>query len=151
MGYFYTKYFSGFGKHRTSKKSEFQCFFQSFFLIDPRVELYFVGVLFSKYNLFSKVDNYIQNKNKFILGIFGLCVLAVSEMFVAEKEMNMIYMPIYIICMSYIINVNQYIKKLFMFLGKHSTNMWLVHSFSVIIIHQLQKSCMQLPPYGLIG
>lgn len=64
-----------------------------------------------------------------ILSVIGLCIVGWCRAFVAAGSMDIVYCILLVPMLSVIFDKRKMVKKIFGILGKHSTNMWLIHAF----------------------
>lgn len=90
--------------------------------------MFVLGIIIAKYSLFDKVRNSIGYK-KIIWGILLILVITLImisiDIPVIGEVSKSILIPVFILVLSNIINDKSIISKL----GKHSTNIWLMHAF----------------------
>lgn len=87
-----------------------------------------LGIIIAKYALFNKVQERIQFKKSyyFIMFIAIIIFMAITlNIPVIGELVKLIVTPVFIFIMSNIMSENTFISKL----GKHSTNIWLMHAF----------------------
>ena len=93
-----------------------------------------VGFLCAKYDIYSKTIS-LLNKYRLNKTIFSVCILIISiiirVMFSNNAEgmhVDFIVVPMFIVGSTTLL-YNTCISKILIYLGKHSTNMWLTHTF----------------------
>ena len=92
---------------------------------------FLMGILFAKYNLFIKIKVWaIENKIDRLSLYIMLCVITA---YIRHRNNNTANYD-YLLAPMFILSILEIIKRFhfenaFRYLGKHSTNMWLVHSF----------------------
>lgn len=92
---------------------------------------FLMGCTFAKFNLFYKIEKWIKEKRIDNILIYLLICMAIFYIRCKnEDKMNLDYLfaPIFIIASNNIVK-SLSLDKFFAFFGKHSTNMWLMHSF----------------------
>lgn len=107
----------------------------------PFISCFWMGTLLAKDNLLEKLkDSLLRNnmlgpgKDLCILGlIVYLRVVAVGQ------SIDMIYVPIFIICMTDLLSYLKAAKKIAMIIGQESTNMWLTHTFFCYYFYPFTK------------
>lgn len=90
-----------------------------------------MGCVFAKFDLFFKIKKMFKENNLDNIIVYLLiCLGIVYIRHRNDNTMNFDYLftPIFIIASDSVIKVLR-LDKLFAFFGKHSTNMWLIHSF----------------------
>lgn len=97
---------------------------------------YGIGMILAKKNLISHCGMWLEEKLSksknilMVITVIGSCVIVC----ILEKG---ILMPLFAILVFIVFNLwnkCDYMQKIFMFLGKHSTNIWLVHMFFYLYI-----------------
>lgn len=85
------------------------------------------GIIFAKYNLFEKINFSIRNNiiEYVVLSFLSLCFRKRYGSF-----FDFIFVPMFVICIVNVIKIMK-IDNIFEYFGKHSTNIWLIHSFFV--------------------
>ena len=86
---------------------------------------YIMGIMFRKHNIISIIRNKITKYSSFIgICIIILCVflhIVIKSMFIAP------FIAIVLICGYSLLHIDGIVKKILLFFGKHSTNIWLTH------------------------
>ena len=94
--------------------------------------LFFVGVIFAKYNIFEAWLSYLSKAvkiEKIILSLAGIGFTIYVRQFFLKMEWDIIIAPVFIFACYVLIEETEFLKRPLGFLGTHSTNMWLVHTF----------------------
>ena len=88
------------------------------------------GALFVKYDLFYKIRTFTNLKVAWnnILMLFILFISFVLRSLIPIHAASILYTIIFVCCF-YMIKKNHKIEYFFIFMGKHSTNIWLIHAF----------------------
>ncbi|MEG1311464.1 MAG: acyltransferase [Romboutsia sp.] len=97
--------------------------------------LFILGIIIAKYGIYTKLKNKIglSKKGYYIFLTFILVVTSlIIEVQVIDEVAKLILVPIIIFILANIISENSILSKL----GKHSTNMWLTHSFFCYYLFQ---------------
>lgn len=97
--------------------------------------LFMLGIIVCKYALFNKLNEKIGWFEKFDLAfliIIILIIMVTVDIPVLGEVLNLISIPIFIFTVSKIISE----KTILSILGKHSTNIWLMHSFFCYYLFQ---------------
>ncbi len=89
------------------------------------------GALFARYNIFEYFQSYFSRysspKRNFLL-ICGLSTLCILRMMLGPSMLNPFFVIPFLIC--YVcMKHNKHISWMLRFWGRHSTNLWLVHTF----------------------
>ena len=105
-------------------------FYSRFFKITDFASVFFAGIIFARYDMLVKLKKRISSITfKNIACIVGFAVIIWCRSFIAGKELDIIYTPFFIAFVSILIDNVKGIKKGFTVLGKHSLNIWLIHTF----------------------
>ena len=104
--------------------------------------MFWIGAFLCKINVFKKIEafynRYLKKKNipGFVYNIVLILVLIVD--FIVTNLLNKaIIAPFNAVLVFFIFNLlrkSEFIEKLFVFLGKHSTNIWLCHMFFYAVL-----------------
>lgn len=107
-------------------------FWMEMFLI--YVNVFMLGAFFSKFDVFKILDDKLPDNKLFILmcGIFG-CVLSIIIRAYSPSVgiVELFSVPLFVWGIKCISDRISEIRCVFSFLGKHSTNLWLIHSFFI--------------------
>lgn len=105
-------------------------YFSHFCKMTAYASCFFAGIVFAKYNGICKVKRMIRKiPLSPVLCIVACGVLWWSRTYVTYEVVDIIYCAILVPMISIIFDGFKFLKPVFSFLGKHSTNMWLCHSF----------------------
>lgn len=89
--------------------------------------VFILSYITCKYNLFDKVDNLLSKM--LVKNLRIVCYIALA-IIIGKKLGNICFIGIFFWFLAFsLININDWLSKVFCFLGKHSVNMWLVHTF----------------------
>lgn len=88
------------------------------------------GALFAKYDLFYKIKNTIKLKGLWtnVLMLFILACAFFLRAIISIHAASVLFMIVFACCF-YMMKKSRNIENFFMLVGKHSTNIWLVHTF----------------------
>lgn len=88
------------------------------------------GALFAKYDLFYKIKNTIKLKGLWtnVLMLFILACSFFLRAIILIHAASVLFMIVFACCF-YMMEKSRNIENFFMLVGKHSTNIWLVHTF----------------------
>ncbi len=88
------------------------------------------GALFAKYDLFARIKTYIKLNTLWINVImaFILVLIFIIRTIIPIHAASVLFMVIFACCF-HIIKKSPNVESFFMLMGKHSTNIWLVHTF----------------------
>lgn len=106
--------------------------FSNLFIDNGYSIIFLIGVLFSKYKIFNKFSEILieyNNLEKFIISIIGILLVIYTRVFYIDISLDILLTPVFILFSYNLINIFKKVSKIFEYLGKNSTNMWLNHSF----------------------
>lgn len=106
--------------------------YNSFFGITPYSVLFFVGILFSKYDIFKYWNDIIVNLSiieKIVLSLVTLSLCVYVRYGISSLDLDVLLVPFVCLSMLVLMNCISLLGKMLLFIGKNSTNMWLTHSF----------------------
>lgn len=119
---------------------------QNFF--GPVLLTYGIGMLLAKKNVISKLGSFWLDKlpkaHNYLL--FTLTVLGCAVVCVLEKSILMPVFAIFIFIVFQLWQKSKFTEKLFLYLGKHSTNIWLTHMFFYLRLFQGLVQKAKYPP-----
>lgn len=106
--------------------------YTSLFTICDYASVFLIGIVFAKYDVFLAWDRLFQGMAKlerFVLSVIvcGFCVYV--RVFVTPRSYDLLIVPIFVFAVVNIVLLLPFLGKWLTFLGKNSTNMWLIHSF----------------------
>lgn len=110
-------------------------------------QLYFItGCIFCKYKVMDLIYNFVNSKG--INKINNYVILVIICMLIRQitSILDFIIGPIFIFSSMMIINKLK-IEKLFLFMNKHSTNIWLTHSF---LCYYYFQDIVFMPKYAIL-
>lgn len=108
--------------------------------------LFLLGIIVAKYSLFDKLNSKI-NRSRTFYYLMTVFMIFISFVFInisiIGEIAKLILIPIFIFVLSNIINE----KSILSYLGQHSTNIWLTHSF---FCYYLFQDLAFMPKYPLL-
>lgn len=107
-------------------------FVQNIFHIDGYAIPFFVGIIFKKYEIFTLWEELVgklTNIEKMVVSVIVLAIAAYVRVFLVDMQLDILMTPIVIMATVLILRCFPILEIISTFLGKHSTNMWLTHSF----------------------
>lgn len=105
-------------------------YYKEFFMINSHSPAYFAGIVFAKYNGIGWIRKQIQQVSyPTIFSILGLCVLYWARSYIFYDSVDIVCCVFMTAMLTVCFNKCNGIKGVFVYLGKHSTNIWLIHSF----------------------
>lgn len=102
-------------------------FMKSFYLI-----AFYLGVIFARFGLFSKAEHLLKKKTvRYIVAIFSLAAMFFIRVFVPDFGLffDAIYAIIFVFSLKTLLSGLSRVSAVFALFGKHSMNIWLVHTF----------------------
>lgn len=132
-----------YGETALSGNMLFYNFFLSFYMLFPFAS----GYLARRYEWFEKIKTVADKLpiNNSILGISGLLGLCVIFCFVSHNSLSPFYSIFFIMLFS-LISVKPTIGAILTYLGKHSMNIWLIHTwFCTRLFHEFFYDKIQYP------
>jgi hypothetical protein len=91
------------------------------------------GIYLYKYKIFTKIKCFINKKNIpdiFITIIGGLIVIIMIVLHgIVQNEVVQVFTAIVTVILFNVVKKGKSVENIFLFLGKHSTNIWLTHMF----------------------
>ncbi len=114
-------------------------------LKSPFIACFWFGCFFAKYEFFSKFDLKIKTLKAKPL----LCILSILSIFVLRELINnlaleFLFVVVFVFCCKILLENRVVLNKPFAFLGKHSTNIWLVHTFFCYYFGVIAKTVVSL-------
>ena len=91
-----------------------------------------MGIVFAKYDIFGTWRSLIKERmfvEKKILSVFGFVSVFILRMSVLGYGMDLLLVPFFTFCVIVFLEDIKWLSKGAQFAGKHSTNIWLVHTF----------------------
>lgn len=101
-------------------------------MIIINVNIFMIGCFFSKYNLYNVIINKIDNyRMGIVVSLFSLITPILVRVYIPMIGITeLFFVPIFIVGIVYMSRL-RYISKYLEFVGKHSMNLWLIHSFFI--------------------
>ena len=106
--------------------------YKNIFLINEYSSLFFIGIIFAKYNIFmswKQLFDSCKRLEKILLSLFVISCCVYLRVFIMPVSFDLLLVPIFIMACNIFVEETRFLNKLLMVLGKHSTNIWLTHSF----------------------
>ncbi len=110
---------------------------------------FLVGCTFAKFNLFYKIKKIFKDNkldNIIIYTLICIVIIYIRHRIDDSMDFDYLFAPIFIIASDYVVRFLK-LDKLFAILGKHSTNMWLIHSF---FCYQYFQTLVYYPKVSII-
>lgn len=105
--------------------------YRNFFALSERAALlFFAGIVFAKYDLLVMLKKRLGSTAfPGLLSLAGCAAVFMVRACVLQNRADLFCTPAFVVFASTLLDRIRPLKKVFVFLGRHSTNMWLVHSF----------------------
>ena len=117
-------------------------FFTNIFAINEYSTLFFVGVVFAKYDILTEWSDLTQKSNiveNILLSLFLIVFTVYLRVFIVPVALDMVLVPIFIFATMTFVNTTKVLQKPLTILGNHSTNIWLIHSFYCYYFYPIPK------------
>jgi len=109
-------------------------YFLSYLQRIRHVIAFIVGMLFAKEHIYTKIQKQLNNISyKNVLCICGVIILVIIHSFIESMIIAPIIAIIFI-CLFSLMQKSNWLQKLLLYIGQHSTNIWLIHMFFYISI-----------------
>lgn len=111
---------------------------------------FFLGTLFCKYSLFEKFRAAMAKETICV----AACVVLIGLAFVVRSkwnvtEMTIVMTPLFIYLFVVFFRLIGNTNKVFLFFGKHSMNMWLIHTF--FCYYYFQKEMLMISDNAIVA
>lgn len=105
-------------------------FYTSFFNEASMASPFFMGIVMAKYDGITKLKEIIgQVPLKSLVGLVGAVAVIWSRCYIYGEGLDAVYSIFFTVFLSLFFDGIKFLKKAIAFVGKHSTNMWLIHAF----------------------
>lgn len=109
-------------------------FFRQLFVFDRSVCVFFLGIVFAKYNAIDRLREFyretFRSKTGRVLAAFpGMGVLFWCRTFLYGADFDLFYVPLFILFALEMAHAAKFLEKILLVFGMHSANMWLIHGF----------------------
>jgi len=107
-------------------------YYLNIFLTSTYNCLLFLGIIFCKYGIFERWSESFKKYNKIetiLICLIGIMLCIYMRVIFFDDQFDLLITPLFIIFCIQLIKNLPFIDKPLVFLGKHSTNMWLIHTF----------------------
>ena len=97
------------------------------------LNIFMLGVFFAKFDVFKNLGKFLPPKNWILIcGLGGVIMSVVLRAYSPSVGIvELISVPLFVGSVNCLSDRLSIIKTIFSFLGKHSTNLWLIHSFFI--------------------
>lgn len=108
-------------------------FFWRLICLNAYIVCFLMGIVAAKYDSITQVRKMLNgfgSVQKILLSIvLQILVILIRVYFCDSGEIDLVLLPAYIASLMVLVDAIPYSRKVLLFFGKHSTNMWLTHSF----------------------
>lgn len=105
-------------------------FYVNFLTLDKRSVAFFIGIVFAKYGGICRLKALLRRIPFGTAAAFvGACAVYWSRVYILGSSGDLLYCALLVPMMSVVLDKLGFLKKGFAFLGSHSTNLWLIHTF----------------------
>jgi len=106
--------------------------YNELFLGSEYTPLFFAGIIFAKYDVFASWKVYLsefKRVERIVLSIVGACFVVYVRQFFLKVDFEIVIVPIFVFICYIFVEETGFLKKPLEFMGEHSTNIWLIHTF----------------------
>ncbi len=122
------------------KSLGFDFYYMRIFRLVSTASAFFAGIVFAKYNGIARLKALASGLPcRPLIGLLGSAAVIWCRSYVMGELIDMIYAIIFTVFFSMLVDGAKPLRKLFEFVGIHSTNMWLIHSFYCYYFHETAK------------
>ncbi len=111
-------------------------------LLDGTSLCFLLGMVFGKYHVLEEIENHIANRNvalQIIGSIAAIILTFYARIFLPYSLFDELLVPIFIIACWTLFRHAPRCNSLLQFFGKHSNNIWLIHSFYCYYFYAIVK------------
>ena len=116
-------------------------FYVNLFTLDQSSCSFFMGVIFAKYNIYAKLNELLTSNKKTHQLAICICgfILAPCIRQLFGSQIDLFLVPLFTVCCITFCKKIPFLSKIFLVLGKHNTNIWLIHSFYCYYYYKITK------------
>ena len=104
--------------------------YSKIFRISSYASAFFAGIVFAKYDAVVRIKKIMDNiPCKTALALIGMFTVIWSRSYIVDSHIDIVYSVFFVVFASVFFDGIKPLKKGMGFLGIHSTNIWLIHSF----------------------
>ncbi len=106
--------------------------YQNIFMINEYASGFFAGIVFAKYDIFSSWKRLFEARKKvekILISLFAMACIIYLKVFTVPASFDLLLAPLFVMACITFVEETRVFKRILLFFGRHSTNMWLVHSF----------------------
>ena len=119
---------------------KYNIYYNNLLTNSPFSSTFFAGIVFAKYNTIITLKKTLKSITFYPILALGIIIIIYwSRMYIIGNNLDIIYTSLLIPTISILLDWLKPLKKIFVFLGKHSTNMWLIHSFYCYYFYEFTK------------
>ncbi|MDE6775069.1 MAG: hypothetical protein K2J37_01995, partial [Ruminococcus sp.] len=105
-------------------------FYNKLLALDNPAQCFFAGITFAKFDAIVKMKKKLSEiPCSTIVSLVAVAAVMWCRSFVVGDLFDIVYVISFIVLVSQFFDGVKPVKKIFGYLGKHSTNIWLIHSF----------------------
>ena len=106
--------------------------YNEIFLGSEYTPVFFVGIIFAKYDIFASWNGYLSELKKterVAIALIGAGLIVYVRQFFLKVDFEVVIVPIFVFICYVFVQETGFLKRPLEFLGAHSTNIWLIHTF----------------------
>lgn len=105
-------------------------YYSYFMKITENAPIFFAGIVFAKYNGICRIKGELYKiPCKTAVSFVGILAVMWSRCYIKGEALDIVYAVLFTSFCSVFLDVLKPLKAVFRYLGKHSTNIWFIHSF----------------------
>ena len=105
-------------------------YYSYFMKITENAPTFFAGIVFAKYNGICRIKGELYRiPCKAAVSVLGMLAIMWSRCYIRGEALDIVYSVLFTAFCSVFLDVIKPLKEVFKYLGRHSTNIWLIHSF----------------------
>lgn len=111
-----------------------------------------MGCVWARHDLIVRCRVALKNRNMInpVMDIIGLAIIVFFRSSVTGEEFDLFYVPFFVVFAIDFVSSTKVLKIIFEYLGKYSTNMWLIHAFFCYYFYGVAKIIL-LPKYAIVS
>lgn len=122
--------FPGIAKTETFSGIHDNFYYVNFLTLEKRSVSFFLGIAFAKYDGIRRIKELLHKLPcGALIALVGVGAVYWSRTFIFEASGDLLYCALLVPMLSLVLDKLAFLKKGLAFLGGHSTNIWLVHTF----------------------
>ncbi|MBQ8296821.1 MAG: acyltransferase [Ruminococcus sp.] len=122
--------FPAIANSETFSVLNFDFYYVRFFKMTSTASAFFAGIVFAKHDGIVRIKNVLSEiPGKPIIGLLGCLAVLWSRSFIMGDSLDLVYSFMFVAFLSVFLDGIKPLKTGLGFIGVHSTNIWLIHSF----------------------